>query len=187
MSRRLVLLLALTGILLALAIGGFVYLRGTTYVLAIPEADLQHRLAERMPMQRSVLGIIQITLDNPRVALVEGSNRVDAGLDITLNVTMGRQARPLGGTIDVSGGVRYQAEGGQLFLTDPVIEQFQVQGVPEQHAARVREALQAGLAEYFATRPIYTLRKTDARQAAARLLLRDIEVVDRELVITLGI
>ena len=94
---------------------------------------------------------------------------------------------PLGGSVDVSGGVRYDSGRGAFFLTEPVIERVAVQGIPEKYAGKAREALTMALAAYYAERPIYTLNATDARQAAGRLVLRKVDIENRELVVTLGL
>jgi hypothetical protein len=180
-------LLVVVALLVVGAAGAYWYVAGRTHVIAIPEAELRDKLAERMPFTRTYALLLQVTLDNARVALVEGSDRVDAGVDLLLNIRVGRQPLNLGGSVDLSGGIAYRADGGQFFLVDPRIERLDVQGVPEKHREKVRDALTRALAEYFATRPLHTLKTTDLKQAAARMLLKDVVVADRQLVITLGL
>ncbi len=43
------------------------------------------------------------------------------------------------------------------------------------------------MAKYYEENPIYTLRVTDAKQAAARMVLKDVIIENKELVVTLGI
>jgi hypothetical protein len=174
--------------LLLVGVGGaYWYFAGRTYVIAIPEAELRDRIAERLPFTRTYVMVLQVTLDNARVELVEGSDRLDAGVDLVLNIRVGREPLNLGGSIDLSGAIAYRADGGQFFLTEPRIDRLDVQGVPEEYRERVREALTRALAEYFATRPLYTLKATDLKQSAARMLLKDVVVADKQLVITLGL
>jgi hypothetical protein len=61
------------------------------------------------------------------------------------------------------------------------------QGIPEKLTSRVNEALGKALNEYYATHPIYTLQATDAKCAAARLLLKDVTVQGKAVVVTLGL
>ena len=128
-----------------------------------------------------------MVLDNPRLSLINGTDRVDAGLDAALNVHINDMPLSLGGELDVSGGVRYDEIDGQFFLTDPVIENLNIQGIPDRYSERANNVLTKALGEYYADRPIYTLRETDAKQAVAKLLLKDVIVRNRELVVTLGI
>jgi len=173
--------------LLVVAAGFYFFFHGRTYVFTFSEAQLQEQIGKRLPLTKTYFLIIQITLDHPRVALVEHTNHVKAGLDVQLNIHVGREEKALGGSVDVSGGVKYVPGKGQLFLTDPVIEQFSVQGVPEKLTAKVNDALTKFLGEYYAAHPLYTLRATDTKQALTRLLLREVIVRDKTLVVTLGL
>jgi hypothetical protein len=172
---------------IALAVGAYLYFSGKEYVIRISESDIQRKLEEKLPLTKTYLLIFQVTLENPRVRLENGSRRVRAGLDVIFNITLDNNPKPLGGTVDVSGGIRYLAEKGQLFLTDPVVEGLAVQGIPRQHTDRANMALTKALAEFYEKHPIYTLHAADAKQAAARMILKDVAVENSELVVTLGI
>lgn len=167
--------------------GTFYYFSGKEYVIRLSESDLQSKLEEKLPLTNTYLFIIQITLENPRVHLENGSTKVGAGLDVIFNITVGKNPRPLGGTIDVSGGVVYLEETGQFFLTEPVIENLIVQGVPSKYTKKVNTALSKALAEYYKTNPIYSLSSLDMKQTAAKLVLKNVIVENQELVVTLGI
>ena len=174
-------------ILIAVAVGVYFYFSGKEYVVRISESEIQEKLQEKLPLMKTYYFIIQVTLDNPRVHLENGSNRVGAGLDVVFNITLNKNPKPLGGTVDVSGGILYSAEKGQFFLTNPVIENLEVQGIPQDYTDKANKALTKALAEYYEKHPIYTLRATDAKQAAARMVLKDVIIENRELVVTLGI
>ena len=180
-------LAALALVLVVAAASAYYYFSGQEYVFRFTEAQLQQRLEESLPITRSYLLIFQVTLDNPRVLLTDGSNRVRAGLDIVLNATIGGESRPLGGTIDVEGGIKYVPAQGQFFLTDPAIERLELQGVPPKYADSARAAMTKAIAEYYSTHPIYSLKATDVNQAAARLMLKDVIVERQTLVLTLGV
>jgi hypothetical protein len=89
--------------------------------------------------------------------------------------------------VDISSGLRYASDTGSLYLTDPVIEHFSVEGIPDHYVERANDVIAKAIADYFAVHPIYTLKSSDTRQAAVRLVLKDVVVKDRELVVTLGI
>ena len=168
-------------------IGTYLYFQGREYVFRFTEPELQARLADNLPYTKTYLFVFDVVLDNPRLALVEGSDRVNAGLDVTLNIRIQDEPLPLGGELDVSGGVRYDDESGQFFLTDPEIENLSVQGIPADYTDRVDSVLTTALGTYYTDRPIYTLRKSDVKGATARLLLKSVVVEQRVLVVTLGI
>lgn len=177
----------IAALVVLLMIGGYVYLSGKEHVLRFSEPEIRGTLAKKLPFTKTYLFIFQVTLDNPRVLLENGSNRVNAGLDVTLNLTIDDNPDPLGGSIDVSGGVRYASETGEFFLTDPVIENLQIQGISSAYTDKANEALTKALGEWYAERPIYTLSDLDAKQIAVQMVLKDVVVENKELVVTLGI
>ena len=185
MSKQLVII---SGLVLAVIAGGvYYYFSGKEYVVHLSEEQIQEKLEARLPLSKSYLFIIRVTLSNPRVELENGTRRVNAGLDIRFNVTINDNPKPIGGTVDVSGGVRYVAEKGQFFLVDPVVERLNVQGIAEKYTNKVNKALSMALAEYYESHPIYTLSAVDAKQVVARMVLKKVNIDNEELVVTLGI
>lgn len=185
MNKTLVLLLLLLAVL---AVGGaYYYFAGKDYPLRFSEQQLQEKLGAKLPLTKTYLMIFQVTLDHPRVRLVEGSSRVNAGLDVVLNIRAGNQAQPLGGSLDVSGGILYVPERGEFFLTDPRVERIDPQGLTEKYAGQLNGVLARALAEYFADHPCYRLNPADLKQAAAKRVLKQVVVENRELVVTLGL
>ena len=180
-------LLIIPLLLLLVAAAAYLYLSGKEQVIRISEAELQHALDEKLPLTKRYFFIIDVTLKNPRVHLQEGSDRVNAGLDIGLNLQIDKDATPLGGSIDISGGITYSPKNGAFYLVEPVIENIELQGLSEKRRPKVAKAITLALTEYFSENPIYTLKRGDLKQAAARLTLKKISVASGELVVVLGI
>lgn len=184
MRRTIIVSLAAVALLLG---GAYYFLYGRKFVYRLSQTELQDALSARLPIQRTYLFVIQVTLDHPRVVLVEGSDRVNAGLEIAVNVQLGESGVPLTGSVDASGGIRYEPSEGKFYLTSPMIERLSLQGIPEKYASRASTALSLALSEYYASHPIYTLNSFDAKQAAAKLTLKSVTVEHQQLVVTLGI
>ena len=184
MNRKIV--TALVALVLIVA-GAYLYLSGQEHVVRITESEIRDTLDKTLPLTKSYFLVIQITLTNPRVHLENGSDRVRAGLDVLLNLKLDQGSEPLGASVDVSGGIRYQAQDGAFFLTDPTIEKLEAQGVPDDYAEQVNRALTQFLSSYFEENPVHTLDPTDGKQAVARMVLKDVVVENKELVLTLGL
>jgi hypothetical protein len=174
-------------VLVALIGAAWYYLYGREFVYRFTEPQIQQALAARLPIQKTYLFFVQVTFDNPKVSLLEGSDRIGASLDVRLNIGLGDAALPFAGVVEASGGIRYEPAEGTFYLSNPTIERLQVQGVPEKYASRVSAALTLALADYYSTRPIYTLNGADARQAAAKLVLKSVIVEHKQVVVTLGV
>jgi len=171
----------------ALLGGAYYYFSGRGYTIKLSESDIKEKIEKKLPITKRFLLIFQVTLDNPRVQLKDGSDKINIGLDAVLNISLDNNTIPVGGTIDLSGGIRYLPELGQFFLTDPVIENLTIQGLPDKHTNRANKVLTAALSEHYRTHPIYTLKATDTKQAAAKMVLKNVTITNRELHITLGI
>ena len=180
-------ILGIALLLMLVAAGVFFYFSGRVYEIRLSQDEILEKLSDKLPFSKRYLLIFEITLSNPRVTLTEGSDRVGIGLDAGLNIDFSGSPISLGGAVDVTSGVRYQSESGRFYLTDPVVDRVTIEGIPERFTNRVNGVLSTALAEYYETHPIYTLRPTDVKTAAARLILQDVTVEDGELVIKLGI
>ena len=97
------------------------------------------------------------------------------------------ERKPLGGSVDVETGLRYDASKGNFHLTAPKIDRLEVQGIPLTYRSQANAAVAKALEEFFARYPVYTLHNTDLKQLTTRLVLRDVNVTGGDLVLTLGI
>ena len=179
---------AIIALLALICAGGVAYylLQDRQFEIRLSEDQLLEALEKKLPFQKTFLIVFDVDLDNPRIKLVEGSDRVQAGLDVTVNVRLGNK-RPINGSADVSGHVRYAPEQGEFYLVKPEIESLSIEGVPTDYAERIDETLTKALASFFKTRPIYRLKETDTKQATAKLVLKDVAVEKGDLVLTLGL
>jgi Protein of unknown function (DUF1439) len=173
-------------VLAAMLVGGYFYLHGKTWEVRLTQAELRDRIDSHFPLTKSYL-IFALTLQQPRVVLHDGSDRVGLGVDVVLNIRINDQVQALGGSIDIESAIRYEADKGQFFLTDPDIQRLDVQGIPDRYIAKVRELAKLELGQQFARFPVYTLPLANLKTAAARVILRRVEINSGVLVLTLGI
>jgi hypothetical protein len=85
MNKRILAAVAIVAILMA---GTYFYFSGKEYVVRMSESEIKDKLEEKLPITKSNFLIIQITLKNPRVLLENGTKRVNADLDVLLNITI---------------------------------------------------------------------------------------------------
>ena len=176
---------SLLALLALVGAGAIWYLAAKTYEIRISQAQLEQKLAERLPLTQRY-PLVSVTLAQPRVHLNEDSERVDFGLNMTVNTnTSGSQL--LGAQIDVSSSLRYDAERGAIFLDQPVMDKLVVQGLDERRTAMAQVALEAAMASFLAQQPVYTLNASDTRQRVARMAVRDIKVENGVVVLILGL
>ena len=182
-TARLAAILALLAI--ASAAIAYGYLRDREVELRFTAEQLEARLAERLPFTETYLLVVDVTLGDLRVDLVDGSDRIGAGIDVVVGMPGIRGPVEFEGSIDLTSGIRYEPETGGFYLDDLDLHGVSLQGVPTEYEGRVRDALLRAIREYLRRRPVYTLEAQDVRHATARLLLKDVAVEGRELVVTL--
>lgn len=180
----------LIGSLVALSLliaGGFFYLHGKRTEIRLTEVQLQEQMASRFPVERTVLFLIQWRLLNPSLEFLPERQRIATGLEVQVNLRIDGQRDPLGGRIELESALRYDDSQGAFYLVDPTITRFNISGIPEEHVMRVQDSMRSALAEIFQKKPVYTLRATDMKQGAARLILRNVRIENTEIVVVLGV
>lgn len=172
-------------IILAVGVTALLMFQSESVEIRLSEDDLLSAVSRKLPFERTYLHIFDVTLERPRISLVDGSERIGIGLDASIEAKLGGKP-PVKGSADASGAVRYEADQGAFYIVDPEIEALAIDGLPPAYVERVDSALTKAFKVFFETRPIYTLKETDTKQAAARIVLKNVAVDKGELVLTLG-
>lgn len=167
------------------ATAAFPFFHDSRVEIRLSESQVLEAVGRKLPFRKTYLTLFDVTLDNPRIRLVDGSDRVRAGLDVSVRNKLSSKP-PMRGSADMSGVVRYVPELGEFYLDRPEIETLSVDGIPPAYMDKVDDVLTKAFGLFFKVRPIYMLKDTDSKQAAAMLALKDVSVEAGELVLTLG-
>ena len=172
-------------LLLLLAGGAWYYFNSGAMRIHISKAQILERLEEKLPVTRTWLYIFKITFDSPRVELTESSERIRAGLDLAIEISLLNEPEPLRGKLDAAAGIRFSQPKGAFYLEEPVIENLELEGLPEELAERTRDVLSQGVARYFESQPVYQLTERQSHRAA-RSVLQEVRIGDDQLTLILG-
>jgi hypothetical protein len=178
---------AIVVVVLVAAVGLYVVLRVDEYELRLTQQEIQEKLDPKFPFSKRHLLLFEVTYSNPKVIFTEGSDRLRFSIDAELSNFATSDGQHLNGSCEVVAGLRYDAEQHAFFLIDPEIEKLDIAGLPVELTPKVQQALRASAEEVLTRRPVYTLRPTDLKKAAARAVLKSVLVEKGELVITLGL
>jgi uncharacterized protein DUF1439 len=144
-------------VLLVVAAGAaYFLLKGETYEIRLTEQQIQERLDQRFPIVKRYLLIFDVTYSNPKFHLVEGSDRIQFGLETELTLPFGGESKTLTGNTQTTAGLRYDADRHELYLVDPQIERLDIQGIPPALTAKAEAALKAVAQAVLERYPIYT-------------------------------
>lgn len=154
---------------LALTCAGCAWLPFVPQEIGIPYIELGERAAKRFPIERSVAGLVQIKLLQPRMNGV--SNRLQLSLDteISLPQLSGAaegKSRSVWGTMSISGVPRFDPTTQSVFLDDARLDRLRVDNVPDAVSAAVGRLASQLAREYWSDRPIYVL--SDAQRERLR-------------------
>lgn len=174
-------------VLFLIATGAFLYFKGRRYEVVITQEQIDEGLSERFPATKKYLLFFSVTYSNPQVTLLEADDRVQVGLDATLNIRLDGQPKELGGGATVTSGIRYDPEMQEFFLDEAVFDRLEIQGIPEEWIDRVTEFASQAAREFLESKPVYKLEGRDAKTKAAKLLLKGFEVRGQAIHVTLGI
>ena len=118
MSRRGAFLFTLVAALVIAGTGTYCFLHGKGFVYRFTEAELNKKLLGYFPIEKKYLLVFHVTLNNPRFSLPEGADRIQAGIDLVLNIWVDREH------LDVHGIPEKYAPLVRTALTEALAQQF---------------------------------------------------------------
>jgi len=151
----------------------------------ITEQELRERLNEKFPVTKEYNFVGTVTYSNPRITLQRETNRVELGLDITLGEP-GR-SNSLHGVAEMIVSVVYNQEKKALYLAKPRLQQFTINGMPEQNVQLLSALFMPAIEKMLKRKPVYRLRSEDGKQKIASMLIKDIRIRDGCLEIVYGV
>jgi Protein of unknown function (DUF1439) len=179
---------AAAAILLVLAAAAaYFILKGETYEIRLTEQQIQERLDQKFPIAKKYLLIFDVAYSNPKVHLVEGSDRIQFGLETGLTFPFGGETKTLTGDSQIRAGLRYDAASHEFYLVDPQIDRLDIQGIPPALTTKSEAALKAVAQDILERYPVYTIKPTDIKKVTARMILKSVVANNGELIITLGL
>lgn len=186
-SKRKYIAAGLAGLVVVLLAVGVVVLRGKRFTIDLTQSEIQASLDAVFPIEKRHLLILVLVLHDPQVILRDGEDRVSFGITATVNIQFGDEPKPLGGDGTITTGLRYEPDSYSFYLDDSVLEKLEVQGIPVKYVDVVNKLARELAEERLRRIRVYTLKKDNLKQSAARLMLQGLTVRDGKLIVTLGL
>lgn len=102
----------------------------------LSEHELSQRLAERFPVDRRLLDMLDVRIAAPRVTLQPAANRIGVELDLSLADMLSRRKFPLALSLD--SGLRYDTLQSAVTLADVRVQSLRSDALPASLAATVQ-------------------------------------------------
>ncbi|MPS35918.1 MAG: DUF1439 domain-containing protein [Stenotrophomonas sp.] len=133
--------------------------------LLVDAADVQHYLDGSFPRSQKALGgLLAMTVSQPRLTLPAGS-RLNLQFDLAM-AAAGGAPMPLG-NVQLSSGLRYDAQTRGFHLEQPTVDAFRPAMAGAELDAGTRGLLNTWLADYARREPIYRIEPAIANVMGA--------------------
>ena len=140
----------------ALALGGCGSLPFVSGEVKMSADELTQRMAKRFPVEKSVAGLLDVTLANPRVALSEADNRITT--DFMIDLKLALSSKKLTGTVKISGRPEYVPETRSLFLRDAKVDRIRVDNMSDSLSAAVAKATSTITRDMLEDKPLHVFK-----------------------------
>ncbi|MBL8511430.1 MAG: DUF1439 domain-containing protein, partial [Betaproteobacteria bacterium] len=130
-----------------------------TNEIRFSNAELTERLAKRFPLEKSIGGLLDVTIANPRVETRTPDNQAASLVVIlALQVKLPLTNKSLFGTLQVSGRPRYEPATHGLYMDDARVDNVRADNLPDALAAALSKAASNVAREHLAEKPLYTIK-----------------------------
>ncbi|MGD8567307.1 MAG: DUF1439 domain-containing protein [Gammaproteobacteria bacterium] len=154
-----------------------------SYTIELTQQQLQQQINAIMPVEKEAY-FVKVILSGPRIDLAQGGNQLGVFTNIELVAPGGIRGT---GRARIAGTISYRKDSGSFYLNNPKLTQMEIDQIPPQYHAKVRELGQFALDNAMSQRPLFTLDDNDMKQKMARSALESVTVNDGKLVIVLNI
>lgn len=133
----------------------------------ISQAQLLERIATRFPVKQRYLGLLETTLDHPRLRLMPEENRVGTEVDYLIALPVPGQSE-LKGRVELSYGLRFEPSDTTLRLTQARVERLDVDGLNAAQAAQVKKVAGLLTEDMLNEAVVHRMKREDLESLAGR-------------------
>lgn len=143
-------------LIVAIMLGGCSSLPFVSGEVKMSADELTQRMAKRFPVEKSVAGLLDVTLANPRVALSEADNRITTDFMIDLKLPLTN--KKLTGTVKISGRPDYVPETRSLYLRDAKVDRIRVDNMSDSLSTAVAKATSTIARDMLEDKPLHVFK-----------------------------
>lgn len=159
------------------------FVNAFSYTHSLSEAELQQEIEKVMPIVKKKY-FLTMTLSNPNIDLIEGSNELGLKSDINVSAPGGLKGD---GQAHIVGKLEYNQAQGAFYFKNARLIELTLNGIPPDLLPEIKKAAQSSLTRSLSKRPVYVLKDNDIKQQIAKSTLQSIEVKNQALQITFSV
>ena len=138
----------------------------------LPRERLQRDLDRKFPLRQRVLGVFDVELSHPQLAILADSNRVALDFDLAVTPPLARQ--PWRGTLAVSGRLNVDTVRNAIYISEAHVDRFAMDNMNEGkqiQLASVANLLSDNIVKDVA---VHTFKPEELRYAGVQFVLTGI-------------
>lgn len=143
--------------------------------------ELTEKMARRFPLEKSVAGLLDVTLVRPKVELVAEQQRVVTSFDVSVKLAL--SGKSVAGTLKISARPEYVAVSRSLFLRDARVDQIRIDNMPDALSAALAKAASNFARDAVEDKSLYTFKAEELTRYGVRYEPDRIEVRTDALVL----
>lgn len=123
--------------------------------ITLTEAELNREVVKHFPLHRSVQGLLQLSLLEPRLKLLPETGRI--GIDVTLRVAEPFTGKSHDGQMQLSHGLRYEPSDRSLRMTGVQVQQVSFASLREPYRGLLSDGAPQVVEQALADMPLHRL------------------------------
>ena len=141
--------------------------------VVLPQERLQASLDRKFPMHQRALGVFEVELSHPRLAVMPENDRVALTVDLGVTPLLARQSWH--GSMLVSGHMRVDSVNNAIYIADAHVDRFIVDNMDEGKQAQLASVANLLSDKLIRDVPLHTFRPEELRYAGVQFVLTGID------------
>jgi hypothetical protein len=141
--------------------------------VVLPQERLQASLDRKFPLHQRALGVFEVELSHPRLAVMPENDRVALTVDLGVTPLLARQSWH--GSMLVSGRMRVDSVNNAIYIADAHVDRFIVDNMDEGKQAQLASVANLLSDKLIRDVPLHTFRPDELRYAGVQFVLTGID------------
>jgi len=147
----------------------------------LPQAKLQQNLERKFPQHERVLGVFELELSHPQLAILAENDRVSLSLDVQVRPLLARQNWQ--GSMQLSGRLKVDTARNTIYLSDAHVDRMAMRGMDEGKQNQVASVANLLAESSLRDVAVYTLKPDELRYGGMQFALAGISTRPGALVV----
>lgn len=164
----------------------YIIFKDHVFEVVIEKHEIQQVVDSKLPFRKKYFLFFELVINAADVIIIDGEDRIGINSKMELGVNIGKEKDSFDCAVLGSGKIRYEQNDGALYLNDLRVDKLNLQGVPEKYKNKMSEIATLLLKDYYLKKPIYRLDRGSIKIQMARLILKNLKIINGKLHLYMG-